>query len=457
MQQSATQHDGLTGSRLYFGVLAISLATALGMLDSVIANVALPTITKTIHTSPSESVWIVNAYQLSIIMSLLPLSSLGDRVGYARIYSGGLALFTCSSLMCAMSHSLDALIFARVLQGFGAAGISSVNTALVKTIYPSRLLGRGVGINASIVSISTAAGPTVAAAILSVAPWPWLFAINVPLGLIALFVSFSALPRPPITKAPYDYGSALLNAAAFGLLVLGVDRMGHSHGISAGVVIQLVAAVFCAWLLVRRERGRTQPLLPVDLLLRPVFLLAVLTSICSFTAQMLAFVSLPFMLQDSLGHSAMETGALITPWPLAIVMVAPLAGTLSNRYDAGTLGGIGLAILAAGLALLALLPAHPGSFDIGWRMAVCGIGFGLFQTPNNRAMLAAAPPGRTGNASGMIGTSRTLGQTLGAVLTALILMVTPGRAGPVALTTGAIFAMAAAMLSLSRLVRRRPV
>src|SRR4051812_13269679 len=139
MQQSATQQDGLTGSRFYFGVLAISLATALGMLDSVIANVALPTITKTIHTSPSESVWIVNAYQLSIIMSLLPLSSLGDRVGYARIYTGGLALFTCSSLMCAMSHSLDALIFARVLQGFGAAGISSVNTALVKTIYPSRL------------------------------------------------------------------------------------------------------------------------------------------------------------------------------------------------------------------------------------------------------------------------------------------------------------------------------
>jgi DHA2 family multidrug resistance protein-like MFS transporter len=457
MQQSATLQDGLTGNRLYFGILAVSLATALGMLDSVIANVALPTITKTIHTSPSDSVWIVNAYQLSIVMSLLPLSSLGDRVGYSRIYMGGLALFTCSSLMCAMSRSLDALIFARVLQGFGAAGISSVNTALIKTIYPSRLLGRGVGINASIVSISTAAGPTIAAAILSVAPWPWLFAINVPLGVITLFVSFSALPRPPITKTPYDYGSALLNAAAFGLLVLGVDRMGHSDGISEGVVIQLVGAALCAWLLLRRERGRAQPLLPVDLLLRPAFLLAVLTSICSFTAQMLAFVSLPFMLQDALGRSAMETGALITPWPLAIIIVAPVAGTLSNRYEAGALGGVGLAILAAGLALLALLPAHPASFDIGWRMAVCGIGFGLFQTPNNRAILAAAPPGRTGNASGMIGTSRTLGQTLGAVLTALILIVVQGHAGPVALTTGAIFAMAAAMLSLSRLVRRRPI
>ncbi|WP_439687044.1 MFS transporter [Cupriavidus oxalaticus] len=454
MHQATTHQDGLTGSRLYLGIIAISLATALGMLGSVTANVALPTIAKTLHTSPSNSVWIVNAYQLSILMALLPLSSLGDRVGYARIYTWGLAIFTCSSLMCAMSRSLDELIVARVLQGFGAAGITSVNTALIKTIYPSRLLGQGVGVSASVVSISTAAGPTIAAAILSVAPWPWLFAINVPLGIIAFLVSFKALPRPPISKAPYDYGSALLNAATFGLLVLGVDRLGHSNGISASAVLQLLASAICAWLLVRRERGRTHPLLPVDLLLKPAFLLAVLTSICSFTAQMLAFVSLPFMLQDALGRSAMATGALITPWPLAIVIVAPLAGTLSNRYEAGLLGGVGLAILALGLALLALMPAHPTSFDIGWRMAVCGVGFGLFQTPNNRAILAAAPAGRTGNASGMIGTSRTLGQTLGALLTALILMVAPDHAGPVALTTGAIFAGAAAALSLTRICRR---
>lgn len=454
MQQSAKPKDGLTGSQLYMGVLALSLATALGVLDSAIANVALPTITRTLRTSPSDSVWIVNAYQLSIIMSILPLSSLGDRVGYARIYIGGLALFTCASLMCAMSRSLDVLIVARILQGFGAAGISSVNTALVKLIYPSRLLGRGVGINASIISISTAAGPTIAAAVLSVATWPWLFAINVPLGVISLFVSFSALPRPPITKTPYDYVSALLNAATFGLLVLGVDRMGHGDGISAVVTIQIVMAGVCGCLLVRRERGRTQPLLPVDLLLNPAFLLAVLTSICSFTAQMLAFVSLPFMLQDALGRTAMETGALITPWPLAIVIVAPIAGAMSNRYEAGALGGAGLAIMAAGLALLALLPERPASFDIGWRMAVCGLGFGLFQTPNNRSILAAAPPGRTGNASGMIGTSRTLGQTLGAVLTALILTVAPRHAGPVALTIAAAFAATAAVFSLSRLVPR---
>ncbi|PRX23068.1 DHA2 family multidrug resistance protein-like MFS transporter [Paraburkholderia sp. BL18I3N2] len=443
---------GLTGRKLIFGVLAISLATALSMLDSVIANIALPTISATLKISPSDSVWIVNAYQLSIIMTLLPLSSLGDRVGYARVYVAGLVLFTFASLMCAMSQSLDMLIFSRVLQGLGAAGIGSVNTAILKMIYPARLLGRGVSIHASVVSISTAAGPTIAAAILSVATWPWLFAINVPLGVVTFFVGFKALPRQPVSEAPYDYFSALLNAATFGLLVIGVDRIGHSDGMSASIAIQLSTAAICAWLLVRRERHRTRPLLPVDLLLKPAFLLAVLTSICSFTAQMLAFVSLPFMLQDAFGRSAMQTGALITPWPIAVLCIAPLAGLLSNRFSAGVLGGVGLAILATGLALLVLLPPHPASFDIGWRMAVCGIGFGLFQPPNNRSLLALAPLGRTGNASGMISVARVLGQTFGAVLTAFILLIEPHHAGVVALITGASFAAFAACVSLTRLI-----
>jgi DHA2 family multidrug resistance protein-like MFS transporter len=184
----------------------------------------------------------------------------------------------------------------------------------------------------------------------------------------------------------------------------------------------------------------------------PTFLLSVLTAICSLAAQMLAFVSLPFLLQDTLGHSAMATGMLITPWPLAVVFVAPVAGALSNRYEAATLGGIGLAILAAGLALLASMPAQPSSLDISWRMVVCGIGFGFFQPPNNKAILTSAPPGRIGNASGMISMARTLGQTLGAVLTAFILMVIPDHAGPAALLTGAGFAATAAVFSLLRLM-----
>ena len=153
------------------------------MLDGAIANVALPTIARDLDASPASSIWVVNAYQLAVTISLLPLASLGDIYGYRRVYQYGLIVFTVASLGCALSDSLLTLTIARIVQGFGAAGIMSVNGALVRFIYPRRWLGRGVGLNATIGSIASAVGPTVAAGILSVAPWPWLFAVNVPIGV----------------------------------------------------------------------------------------------------------------------------------------------------------------------------------------------------------------------------------------------------------------------------------
>ncbi len=163
----------------------------------------------------------VNAYQLAIVISLLPLAALGEIVGYRRVYMAGLVLFTLASLGCAISRSIDALALARILQGFGAAGIMSINGALVRHTYPSDRLGQGIGINAMVVSIASALGPTVASGILSVAAWPWLFAVNVPLGVAAIGVASFALPRTPTSERRFDWLSALLNAAALGLLVSG--------------------------------------------------------------------------------------------------------------------------------------------------------------------------------------------------------------------------------------------
>lgn len=450
----AQDQDGLPAPQLYWGILVITLGTALGVLDGAIANLALPTIARTLHAAPATSIWVINAYQLAMTVALLPLSSLGDRIGYRKVYLLGLGLFTAASLDCALTHSFGGLVLGRIAQGFGAAGIVSVNTALVKTLYPSSLLGRGVSINASVVAIASAAGPTVAAAILSNASWPWLFAINVPLGIVAFGIGLVALPPNRGLNQRYDYASAILNALTLGLLVIAVDGFGHGSG-QRYVVLALAGAIGFGFVFVRRQLNRETPMLPVDLLRHPAFALSVATSICSFVAQMLAFVSLPFLLQDTLGHSAIQTGTLITPWPLAVLCIAPFAGALSDRYPAAVLGGLGLVVLALGLALLALMPAHATAVDIAWRMVVCGLGFGLFQSPNNRAILAAAPRGRTGSASGMIGTARLLGQTLGAALVALIFNAAPTRAGLVALITGTAFAGVAACLSLSRIATTR--
>lgn len=178
----------------YGAIFAIALGITVSVLDGAIANVALPTIARDLNASPASSIWVVNAYQLAITVSLLSLASLGDLIGYRRIYQAGLLVFSITSLFCALSDSLLTLTIARVLQGFGAAAIMSVNTALIRIIYPQRFLGRGMGINSLIVACSSAAGPTVAAAILSVASWQWLFAINLPIGLVALLLGMKFLP-----------------------------------------------------------------------------------------------------------------------------------------------------------------------------------------------------------------------------------------------------------------------
>jgi DHA2 family multidrug resistance protein-like MFS transporter len=442
--------DGLPQPQRNWAIVTIALGIIMAVVDSAIANVALPTIAGDLDASPAFSIWIVNGYQLAITISLLPLASLGEIIGYRRIYLAGLVLFTLASLFCALSHTLLLLTVARILQGFGAAGIMSVNAALVRFTYPRALLGRGIGINALVVAISAAVGPTIAAGILAVGTWPYLFAINIPIGIAALTLGWRCLPHTARASHTFDWQSAALSAIAFGIGIAAIDSAGHGERLAICLSEFAVAAV-AGTLLVFRQTHMTSPLLPVDLLRIPIFALSIGTSIASFCGQMLAFVALPFYLESRFGYSAVEMGLLITPWPIAIAFAAPLAGRLLERYPAGLLGGIGLVLFAAGLATLAFLPDNPGIADVVWRMALSGAGFGLFQTPNNRTMIAAAPRERSGGASGMLGTARLLGQTTGAALVALFLARSPADGTQVSLFAGVGFALLGAVLSLLRL------
>ena len=449
----AAPADGLPVPRRYWSVLAIWLAMAMSVLDGAIANVALPTIARELHASAASSIWIVNAYQLAITVCLLPLSALGDKLGYRRVYMAGLAVFTVGSLSCALSHSLAGLTAARVLQGVGAAGIMSINSALVRFTYPQRLLGRGIGLNAVIISISAAIGPTVASAILARGSWEWLFAVNVPIGVVAIAIAVRALPRTDGSGRPFDWPSALLNALTFGLLIMGLESLARD-GLLAGL-LRLAGAGVAGALLTRRELARRTPLVPFDLLRIPIFGLSVATSVVSFSAQMLAYTALPFYFQEMLGRSPVAIGLLMTPWPLAVAVTAPLAGHLADRRPAGLLGGIGLAVFAVGLALLSTVKPGASDWEIVWRMAVCGAGFGFFQSPNNRAMVSSAPLNRSGAAGGMLATARLLGQTFGALATAVFFNFAGTRATASALLTASGVAAAAAGVSLLRL-RLRP-
>jgi DHA2 family multidrug resistance protein-like MFS transporter len=452
---TAPAKDGMDFPARYWAMLTMSLGITMAVLDGSIANVALPTIARDLHTDPGNSIWVVNAYQLAVAITLLPFATLGDVIGYRRVYVTGLVVFTLASVACAASDSMTTLTLARVAQGLGASGLMSVNSALIRFIYPRAQLGRGIGINAVVVAASATIGPTIASGILAVGVWQWLFAINIPLGAVTFLIGRRWLPATPSVSNSFDFLSAILTALTLGPLIVGIDGAGRGEN-TALVIAEFAVAVVSGTALVWRQWNASAPFFPFDLLRIPIFALSLGSSICSFAGQMLAFVALPFLLEDQLGFSDVQTGLLMTPWPLAIMIVAPIAGRLADRYPAGLLGGVGLVVFALGLALLATMASHPSEIAVIWRMAVCGIGFGLFQSPNNRTIIGSAPRNRSGGASGMLGTARLVGQTTGAAVVALAFARVPQHGEVVSLYIGVGLAVLAALVSSLRLRHSLP-
>lgn len=443
--------DGLPTPRRHWSMVAVWLTITMAVLDGSVVNIAIPRVAKDFGADPAAAIWVINAYQLAITMLLLPMAALGERLGYFRVYATATVVFIAGSLACALSQGLTMLIVARMFQGIGAAGIMSLNAAMVRATVPAALLGRTIGYNALVLSASAAMGPTIAGVILHVAGWPWLFAVNLPIGLAALAVGIANLPRGSGHGQPFAWLSAAMSAAALGLLVFGGETLAR-HGSATGAAM-FGCGIIVGMLLWLRERRAKAPLVPFDLLRIPIFALSIATSILSFAAQMLTLVAFPFLLQTAMGRSAVETGLLMTPWPVAAGVLALLAGRLADRYPAGLLGGFGLALFAIGLVGLATL--DPGSSDrrVLGAMALCGAGFGLFQAPNNRTIVGTAPLARSGAAGGMLATARLLGQTFGAVAVAagFTWIGLDGRSCKIMIACAALAAVLGAGVSLLRL------
>lgn len=332
-------------------VLAVSLSTVIAMLDSTIANVALPVIAKDFAVSESSSILIINAYQFAVIASLLVFAALGRKVGNKRIFIMGTILFAFSSLGCALSETLNMLTVFRVVQGFGAAAILSVNAALIKDIYPARLLGRGLGINVMVVSVSAAAGPSIASAILSIANWNWLFTINVPIACIALVLCIVSLESRQRMEARFDKAGGVLvflTFISFSTMMLGLTKNNLIE-----VVLSAIILIILAFILYRDQRKKQDSaLIPVAMFRSKTFSLSLLMSMLSYSTQLLAFVSLPFYFHNVLHRSVIEIGMLLTAWPLATMLTSLISGDLIKKHDPNLVALSGLSLLLAGTLLM---------------------------------------------------------------------------------------------------------
>jgi DHA2 family multidrug resistance protein-like MFS transporter len=431
--------------RRVIATAAVLAAMALVVLDAGMANVALPTIAGALQVAPGTSILIVSAYQLALLMGLLPAAHVAERIGYRRVFVTGVAVFTGASVLASIAPTFPMLVAARFIQGVGGAAILALGIALLRFALGTERLGTAIGWNALNVALCSAAGPTVGALILTVAEWPWLFLVNLPVGLLALAAS-RALPKVPPSPSSIDLVSILLHAGGAALLFLAVQLIADRPAIAVGLAA-LALAGFA--LLVKRELPKPSPLVPLDLLRRRPFRLAVGASICCFVAQSGAHLALPFYLQLELSRSALATGIVVACWPIAVALTSRRASSLAERHQAGLLCAAGAAVLSAGLVSASLLPSHASLVLLGICVTMCGIGFGLFQVPNNRNLFLAAPPDRSAAAGGMQGTARLTGQTGGSLLAMLLFAWSPITATPrLTLTIAALFALAAALVSL---------
>lgn len=440
--------DGLPLPRRYAAIAALSLGSALVIIDGGVANIALPTIARDLGVDRSSVVSIVTIYQLMLVMLLLPFAGLGERIGLKRLYQLGQLVFMIATILCFFAHSLAFLLIVRAAQALGAAAALSVSSALIRSTYPATSLGSGLGINSSIVSASAALAPSLGGFILGLAPWPWVFASAIPFAIGSLILG-RALPDPPPRETPFDVIGAIMCAAMFGLIIGGLESGVHGNSPVVSAAIVLTGALIGVYF-VRRERGEPDPILPVDLLAAPVLRLSVIGAYTAFIASMTLIISMPFRLQSEFGFTPPEMGLLMAPWPLTNVVVAPLSGWLSSRIPAGVLGGIGMAISIVALILIACLPPHPSHLDVVWRMALCGAGFGTFLPPNARLIIGSAPRERAAAAGGLVSTTRLMGQTTGATLVAALLALgIGGGATPPLVAAGLAFI--AGLCSLARL------
>lgn len=448
--------DSVSGGsvRMHLAFVTVLIAVWAVVLEGAAVNVALPFIATDFGVTAATATWIVGMSQFIIVALLLPMASLGDTIGYRRLFLTGLLTFSVASVACIFAPSFDTLVAARAVQSVGTAATMSMNFAMARSIYSDKNLGTAIGIMATAVAIASSGGPAIAGLLLEYNGWRGVFGLMLVCSAVGYVGGTFLLPPNKPSDRKFDLKSAVLVALTLACVLYVLN--GFANGWQPWTMIAAAAASVVGFaILTRTSKGKAGAVFPLDLLALPVFNLSVLAAIFAFAAQFLGFVLLPFYLLLGAGFSPLEMALVLSVWPLSTGILAPILGWASGRLPSGPLGAAGLFVFAAGFFLLASMPEDVSTIGISLRLVICGVGFAAFQTPNNRLVMLSAPRDRSGAASGIISLARQFGRAVGTAIAAYTLASIPASGALAAMNIAGGLALVGAAATVARALALR--
>jgi EmrB/QacA subfamily drug resistance transporter len=407
--------DGVDYSRKWFVLVAVAMGIFLGTIDGSIVNVALPTLADEFDTSFGVVQWVSLGYLLTQATLTLGFGRLGDMVGKKPIFTAGFAVFTGFSVLAGLAPSIELLIGARILQAVGAAMIFALGFAITTEAFPPTERGKALGINGAMVSLGIIVGPVVGGLLIDAASWRWIFLVNLPIGIIGTLTAIRFVPNTkPRSTQRFDWPGAVVFFVALLSLLAGLTY-GQEAGFSDPIVIGAVLVAMVALVtFIRIEQAAAHPMVDLTLFRNRNLSVNLFIGFLQFVSIAGVILILPFYLSDALGFTTREVGLLLASIPITLGVLAPVSGTLSDRLGTRLVTVTGLVVTALGFGLAAFLYTTDTTV-VQFVVAglVIGAGFGLFQSPNNSAILGAVPQDRLGITSGMLTINRITGQIVG--------------------------------------------
>lgn len=401
-------------SRKWYIMSAVSMGIFLSTIDSSIVNVALPTLVREYRTNFQTVQWVVLAYLLTLATLLLSTGRLADMIGKKSIYTAGFVIFTLGSLLCGFAPNVYLLILFRIFQAIGATMILALGMAIVTEAFPPNERGMALGITGTMVSIGIILGPTLGGLIIDALSWNWIFFVNLPVGIVGTIMVIRFVPSlRPKSVQRFDLPGAFTLFCCL-LALSQALTLGQSYGFTNyRILLLFLASLLSLLLFLYIENHASQPMIDLDLFRNLMFSISLLTGLLTFFAMSGTLILMPFYLENVLGYTTRQVGLLMAAVPVSMGIIAPLAGYLSDRFGSRIITVIGLGVLLLGYVGLSTLNALTGTLGYLIRFVPIGIGMGVFQSPNNSAIMGVAPRDRLGVVSGMLAVNRTLGQTTG--------------------------------------------